>query len=93
MSLLPKIKSIFPTIAVLDKIEYKFENGVVLEVPAKLVMIVTYLLVYYIIDKVSYARLLLITKQMFISIEFEGFGKANYTYKDSVKSRREIRPS
>lgn len=41
MSLLPKIGSIFSTITALDKIEYKFENRVVLEVPAKLVMLVT----------------------------------------------------
>lgn len=77
MSLLPKIESIFSIVVVFDKMKYKFENRAVLEVPDKLVIVVTNLLICYIIVKVSYARLLLITKLMFISIEFEVFGKTS----------------
>ncbi len=60
MSLLPKMESIFSIIGAFDKIEYKFENGVVLEVPKKLVIVVTKLLLCYLIVKVSITRLLLL---------------------------------
>ncbi len=59
MFLLPKIESIFSIVAALDKIENKFKNGVVLEVPEKFVIAVTNLLVCYLIVEVSYAKLLL----------------------------------
>lgn len=72
---LHKIESIFSIIATLDKMEYEFENKVVLEVVEKLVITVTNLLICYLIVKVSYARPLVIIKLMFISIEFEIFRK------------------
>ncbi len=59
MSFLPKIESIFSIVAALNKMEYEFKNGVMLEVPEKLVIATTNPLVYYLIVKVSYARLLL----------------------------------
>lgn len=93
MSLLPKIKTIFSIVVVLDKMKYKFKNRAVLEVPDKLVIVVTNLLICYQIVKVSYVRLLLITKLMFISIEFEVFGKTSWIYDGLAKPGREIRAS
>ncbi len=87
------MESIFSIITALDKIEYKFENGVVLEVPEKLVIAGTNPLVCYLIVKVNYARPLLITKLMFIGIEFEVFGEASCSYDGPAKPERETRPS
>lgn len=64
-----------------------------LEVPKKLVIAATNQLVYYLIVKVSYARLLLITKLMFMGIEFEVLKEASCTYNGSVKPRKETKPS
>lgn len=68
---MPKIKSIFSIVAAFDKMKYKFENRAVLEVPKKFVIVAINLLVFYLIVEMSYAKSLLITKLMFISIEFE----------------------
>lgn len=88
-SLSSKMQSIFFIIAALDKMQYKFENGVVLEVPEKLVIAA---LVCYLIVEVSYARPLLITKLIFISIKFEVPGEASCTYDGSAKPGRETKP-
>lgn len=93
MSLSPKIKSIFFIIATFDKMEYKFKNGAILKAPKKLVIAVTNPLVFHLIVEVSYVRLLLITKLIFMGIKFEVFGEASYTYNGSAKSEREIKPS
>lgn len=73
--------------------EYKFKNGAVLDVPKILVMIAINPLVCYLIVKVSYTRLLLITKLIFIDIKFEDPGKASCTYDGQAKSERETRSS
>lgn len=73
--------------------EYEFKNGAILKVPKKLVIAVTNPLVFYLIVEVSYVRLLLITKLMFMGIKFEIFGKASYTYNGSAKPGREIKLS
>ncbi len=93
MSSLPKIESIFSIIAIFDKMEYEFKNGAVLEVPKKLVAAVTNPLICYLIVKVSYTRLLLITKLMFIGIEFEVSREASCSYNGPAKPGRETRPS
>lgn len=81
MSLLPKIESIvFYIISAFDNMKYKFENGVVLEVPEKLVIAASNALVCYLIVKVSYTRLLLIIKLIFIGIVLKVFKKASSTY-------------
>lgn len=68
--------------------EYKFKNEAMLEVSENLVIVLTNPLVCYLIIKMSYAKLLLITKLMFLGIEFEVSGEASYTYNDQVKPRR-----
>ncbi len=93
MSSLPKIESIFSIVTILDKMKYKFKNRVVLEVLEKLVIAATNPLVYYLIVKVSYVRLLLITKLIFIGIEFEVLREASYIYDSLVKPGRETRLS
>lgn len=93
MSLSLKIESIFFIVAVFDKMEYEFENKTVLEVPKKLIIVATNLLVCYLIVKVSYIKLLLITKLIFIGIEFEIFGEISCTYDGPTKPRRETRPN
>lgn len=93
ISLLPKIESIFSIITILTKIQYKFENGTVLKVSKKLIIVAINPLVYYLIIIVSFIGLLLITKLMFISIEFKITRDRNYTYNDLIKLEKEIRPS
>ncbi len=93
MSLSPKMGSIFSIIAVLDKMEYEFKNGAVLKVPKKLVIAATNPLMCYLIVEVRYARPLLITKLMFISIEFEFSGETRCFYDGPAKLGRETRPS
>ena len=88
----PKIEFIFSIIAFLDKMKYEFENRAVLKVPKKLIIMATNLLVCYLIVKVSYAKALLITKLIFIGIEFKVFRKASCTYDNSAKPGRETRP-
>lgn len=61
--------------------------------PKKLLITATNLLVYYLIIEVSYIELLVITKLMFIDIEFEIFREVSYTYDSSAKLEREIRLS
>ncbi len=41
MSLLPKMESIFSIIAILNKMEYEFQNRAVLEMQEKLVIVAT----------------------------------------------------
>lgn len=93
ISLSPKIKSIFPIVTTLDKIQYEFKNGVILEVPKKLGIMVTNPLISYLIVKVCYTKLLLITKLIFIGIKFKVLGEVCYTYGSPTKTGREIRPS
>ncbi len=80
MSSSPKMESIFFIVAALDKMEYKFENEMVLEVLEKLVITMINLLVCYLIIEVRYVRLLVITKLIFISITFKVSGEASCTY-------------
>lgn len=73
-------------VSTLDKIEYKFENKIVLKISEKLLIAMTNPLVCYLIVQISYTRLLIITKLIFISIEFEVPRKASYTYDDLANS-------
>lgn len=84
MSLLPKIKAIFSIVTTLDKVQYEFKNGIILEVSEKFVITATNLLIYYIIVKVSYIGPLPITKLMFIYIKFKFLRIASCTYDGSV---------
>ena len=59
----------------------------------KLVIAAANLLVCYSIVEVSYTRALLITKLVFIDIEFEVSRKTNCTYGVPAKFGRETRPS
>lgn len=93
MSLSPKIDSIFSIVAAPNKMEYELENGAVLEVPRKLVIMIKNPLVCYLIIEVNYARRLLIIKLMIIGIEFEHSGKASCIYDGSTKPERETKPS
>lgn len=93
MFLLFRMVSTFSIIATLYKIEYKFKNGVMLEIPKKLISAVINLLVCFLIVEVSYARSLLITKLMFIGIEFEILKEASCTYNDLSKLGKEIKLS
>ncbi len=93
MFLSSKMKSIFSIVVTLNKMKYEFKNGVILKVSEKLVIAATNPLMCYLIIQVNYAKLLLITKLMFIGIEFEFPREASYTYDGPAKPRREIRPS
>lgn len=66
--------------SVLDKIKYKFENKAMLKISEKLLIAMTNPLVCYLIVQISYIRPLIITKLIFISIEFEVPRKASYIY-------------
>lgn len=71
MSLLPRIKSIFFIVDFFNKMKYELKNKIVLEVLKKLIITRINLLVYYLIIKINYAKLLLIIELIFISNEFE----------------------
>lgn len=89
----PKMELIFSIVTALNKIEYKFKNGVVLEILEKLVIAAINPLIYYLIAKVSYARPLLITKLIFMGLEFEVPEEASCTYDGPVKLERETKSS
>ncbi len=93
ISSLPRIKLILSIITIVDRIQYLFENKAELEVPEKLVIVETNLLMCYIIVKLSYTRLLVIIKQIFMGIKFEVFRKTSCTYDGLAKLRRETRLS
>lgn len=70
---------------------YKFNNRAVLEIPKNFIITITNPLVYYLIIKMNYIALLLITKLMFISIEFEIFRETSCTYDGSAKPGKETK--
>lgn len=74
------MKLIFSIIAAFSKMQYKFENRKVLELREKFVIAVINPLVYYLIIEVSYIKLLLITKLIFINIKLIVPRKISYTY-------------
>lgn len=90
-SLSSKLESNFFIISVFDKMWYKCENEAILKILGKLIITATNLLIYYLILVVSYKRLLLINKLMFIGIEFEIPRKTSCIYHNSTKPRRNIR--
>lgn len=90
---LPKMESIFSIITTLNKLQYKFKNGTILKLSEKLIIIIINLLICYLIIKISYVRLLLIIKLIFIGIEFEVPRETNCIYDSSTKLRREIKSS
>lgn len=57
----------------------------------KLIIIIANLLIYYLIIKISYIKLLLIIKLIFIGIEIEVFEKISYTYKNLAKFKKETK--
>ena len=66
-----------------------FEIGTILKVPDKLVIVATNPLICYLIVKISYKRQLLITKLIFIGMEFEVFKEISCTYNGSAKPGKE----
>lgn len=61
--------------------------------PKKFLIVIINLLICYLIIKISYARLLLITKLIFISIKFEIFRKKSYIYNGSANFKTKIKPN
>ena len=74
-------------------IQYKFQNGTLLKILKKLIIMAINPLVCYLIKNMNYVKLWLIIKLMFIAIEFEIIVKASCTYDGTAKPRRKIRPS
>lgn len=73
--------------------KYEFINRAILVVTENLIIVTTNPLIYYLVVEESYIRLLLMTKLIFISIEFEILEKASCTYDGLAKLERETRPS
>lgn len=71
MSSSPKLESIFSIVDGLGTMQFEFENGVVSEVPEKLVIAATNPLVCYLIVEVGNTEPLLITKLIVLGIECE----------------------
>lgn len=57
----------------------------------KLVIIAIYFLVYYLIIEISYTRLLLIIKLIFIDIKFKFFKKTSCIYNNLAKLGRKTK--
>lgn len=87
----PKLDFLFSIIGTLSKMEYKFKNRVVLELPKKFIIVMTNPLAYYLIIKVGYTKRLLINKLILIYLKFEFSQKTNYIYDDSTKPKEKIR--
>lgn len=68
--------------------QYKFENEVVLKVPKKLMIVATNLQICYLIIKISYANLLLITKLIILGIKFKIFKEISFANDCIAKLRR-----
>lgn len=91
MSLLLWFDLIFYIVNVFGKIQYKFKNVMVFEILEKLIIATTNPLIWYLIVKISYIRLLLINILIFSSIQFKISKKISYIYNDSRKSRWKTR--
>ena len=89
----PKLKSIFLIIAIFKKMQYKFKNKVVIEVLQKFIIVITNLLICNLIIKVSYIRSLLNIKLILIGLKLEILKNISYTYYNSIKPKRKIRPN
>lgn len=59
--------------------------------PEKVVITIINLLLYYSIINISYIKLLLIPKLMFIDIEFKLLKEVNYTYDNLVKFEKKTK--
>lgn len=68
--------------------QYKFENKAVLNLPKKLIIVVTNLFIYFLIIEVSYIYLLLITILIFIGIKFKIPKKTSQIYNGLVKPKK-----
>lgn len=68
------------------------ENGAILKVPEKLLIVITNPLVCYLIIRVNCIRLLLINKLIFIDIIFKISKETSCTYNGPIKPRKKIRP-
>lgn len=88
MSLLPKFESIFSIVATLSMIQYKLENEIVTKVPEKLVIATIKPLVCYLIVKVDYVNLFLISKLMVLGIKFEVSKQICFANDSPAKPRR-----
>lgn len=71
--------------------QYEFKNGVVLELPEKLMITAINSLVCYLIVKISYADPLLITKLIVLGIEFKFPRETSFTNDGTAKPRKKIR--
>lgn len=69
--LLSKLKSIFSIVVTFSRVQQSFKNKEVLKIPENCVISVTNPLVYYLIVKIGYAKLLLITKLIVRDIKLE----------------------
>lgn len=92
MSLSLKLQSIFSIIISLGMMQYEFENGAVLEVPEKLVIVASNPLICYLIIEVSYADPLLITKRIVLGIELKVSDKTSFISDSTAKLARKTRP-
>lgn len=83
--MLSKLKSIFLIVAILDMMQYEFENGAVVKIPEKPVIAVANLLLYYLIIVVDYANPFLVSKLIVLCNRFKVFGKTSFANDNPVK--------
>ena len=88
----PKLESIFSIVAAFDTMQYEFKNGAVIKVPEKLVIAVTNPLVCYLIVKVDYADLFLVSKLIVLGIKFEVPKKTGFANDSLANPGRQTRP-
>ena len=62
-----------------------------LEVPKKLIIVATNLLICYLIIKVSYTNLILITKLIVLGIKFKVLKETSFTSDGITKLKRKIK--
>lgn len=91
MFLSPKLELIFSIITTFDTMQYKFKNEAVSKMPKKLVIIAINLLVCYLIVKINYIDLLLITKMIILYVEFKVLRETSFASNNIAKPAKKTK--
>lgn len=89
--LLPKLKINFSIITTLGTIQYEFKNEIVMEMPEKFVIAMTNPLICYLIAKIDYTILFMVSKLIILGIKFEVLGETNFANNSPAKPGRQTK--
>lgn len=90
MSLLLKLESIFLIVAAFNIMQYKLKNKAIARVFKKFIIIITNLLISYLIFKVDYINLFLVSKLIIFNIKFEVLKETSFANNSLAKFEKQI---